>query len=380
MTLLGYEWRKLARMSALWVFAALCLLFNIFYVSSAGYNRRFVNETSQTAARLGSRVDAAFLEGLSAMDRTKNQDLLLTGCRELTDVFAFYDTAGLTESYRYWLGDSLAGRWIGWKYELLSPRAAHLSQSGASMDLYAGPATANAHSFLFGDLMRFILGEAAILGMLSTLALLGHEEIHRTTQTVCASRTGRRLFRWKLGAGVAAAMALYLAVAAVTLGTYFALFDYSGIWNSSISSGFNQLTDMLIPRPVLTWADFTVGGYLAAVLALGAVLTAVLALLAGFVWVVIRRVYLAALVLMVVCLGGLVVPSVLAELDMWTAYALCTFEPVIVLLNPVGWFTEQGMNAFIPWQETAVTASWLALLGGGTAALLKRMDRKDVPA
>ena len=65
---------------------------------------------------------------------------------------------------------------------------------------------------------------------------------------------------------------------------------------------------------------------------------------------------------------------------MWTAYALCTFEPVIVLLNPVGWFTEQGMNAFIPWQETAVTASWLALLGGGTAALLKRMDRKDVPA
>ena len=65
MTLLGYEWRKLARMPALWVFVALCLLFNIFYVSSAGYNRRFVNETSQTAARLGSRVDAAFLEGLS---------------------------------------------------------------------------------------------------------------------------------------------------------------------------------------------------------------------------------------------------------------------------------------------------------------------------
>lgn len=379
MTLLKYEWRKLARMHALWVFLALCLAFNIFYVSAAGYDRGYVNEASRTASLLGQRVDNVFLERFSGMERTEYQDAILAGCQELDNVFASYDTAELTRLYRYWLDDSLAGRWMARKYEKLSARAEHLAQTGAALDLYAGPATINAHEFLFGSLMRIILAEAAILGMLSMLALLGHEEIHRTTQAMCASRTGRKLFFWKILAGLAAALVLYLLILLVTLGVYFALFDYSGIWNSSISSGFNQLTDMLVARPVLTWADFTVGGYLAAELALGAALTAVLALLAGFVWVVIRRVYLAALVLMAVCLGALVVPSVLAELGFWTAYALCTFEPVLVLLDPVGWFTELGLNAFVPWQETVVTASWLAALGGGTAALLKRMDRKDLP-
>ena len=175
-------------------------------------------------------------------------------------------------------------------------------------------------------------------------------------------------------------MALYLLIAAVTLGVYFALWDYSGIWSASISSGFNQISDMLYSRPVLTWADFTVGGYLAAVLALGAALSVVIALLAAFVWVMVRRIYLAALALIVVCLGSLVVPSVLTELRLWTAYAVCTFQPGLIALNPNGWFTELVMSAFIPWQETVVTVSWLTALGGGTALLLKRMNRKDIPA
>ena len=378
MTLLKYEWRKLARMVSLWVFVVLCLAFNLFYISTNGCYRQSFHEASQTAVTLGQRIDDAFLESLSGMERTKYQDIILNQGQEAANVFASYDTAELTEFYSYWLGDFLAEDWIARKYEKLSIRAGHLAQTGAALDLYAGPITGDVHSFLFGQLMRIMLVESAILGMLSMLALLGHEEINRTTQTVCASRTGRKLFYWKLLAGLIAALALYVIIAAVTLGVYFTLWDYSGIWSASISSGFNQLTDMLYSRPVLTWADFTVGGYLAAELALGAALSVVIALLAAFVWVVVRRVYLAALVLIMVCLGSLVVPSVLAELRLWTAYAVCTFQPVLMALNPNGWFTEMGMSAFIPWQETVVAVSWLAALGGGTALLLKRTNRKDL--
>ena len=380
MTLLKYEWRKLARIVSLWVFAALCLAFNLFYIATNGYYRQSFHEASQTAVQLGQRIDDTFLERLSGMERTKYQTIILEKGQELTNVFASHDTAELTELYRYWLGDSLAERWIAQKYEKLSIRADHLAQTGAALDLYAGPITSDVHTFLFGQLMRIMLVEASILGMLSMLALLGHEEIHHTTQTVCASRIGRKLFFWKIAAGLSAALALYLLIVAVTLGVYFALWDYSGIWSASISSGFNQITDMLYSRPVLTWADFTVAGYLAAVLTLGAALSVVIALLAAFVWVVVRRVYLAALALIVACLGSLVVPSVLAELRLWTAYAVCTFQPGLMALNPNGWFTELGMSAFIPWQETVVTVSWLAALGGGTALLLKRMNRKDIPA
>ena len=47
-----------------------------------------------------------------------------------------------------------------------------------------------------------------------------------------------------------------------TLVPYFLLYDYSGIWNASVSSQFNYFSDMLVVRPFLTWGDFTVGQYL----------------------------------------------------------------------------------------------------------------------
>ena len=35
------------------------------------------------------------------------------------------------------------------------------------MDLYAGPMTHDSHQFLFGTLMRAMVGEGAVLGMLA---------------------------------------------------------------------------------------------------------------------------------------------------------------------------------------------------------------------
>ena len=149
------------------------------------------------------------------------------------------------------------------------------------MDLYAGPVTHDAHQFLYDTLFRAVVTESLLLGMLSMLYLLGFEEQRRTVSLVCASRTGRRLYGQKVLAGLTAAVFLYILLAAVTLGIYFCLWDYSSVWEASVSSQFNYLTDMLYRRPFLTWGDFTVGGYLAAQLALGAALTAAFALLAA---------------------------------------------------------------------------------------------------
>mgnify|MGYP000697780812 CR=1 FL=1 len=80
-----------------------------------------------------------------------------------------------------------------------------------------------------------------------------------------------------------------------------------------MSSQFNYFSDMLVVRPFLTWGDFTVGQYLAAALALGAVLTAVFSLLrrcaARWCEAPIWR-----LALCLVCFGGLGLVSVLGEL------------------------------------------------------------------
>ena len=89
--------------------------------------------------------------------------------------------------------------------------------------------------------------------MLGTLYLLGYEGMHRAEGLACASRTGRKLRRVKVLAALQASAALYGLLAFCTLVPYFLLYDYSGIWNASVSSQFNYFSDMLVVRPFLTW-------------------------------------------------------------------------------------------------------------------------------
>ena len=380
MSLVVYEWRKLFLLPALWAFLTLSLLFNALLICTLSeWDRAFFNDTSADAALLGQRVDQAFCNGLSSLPETENRTVLLQSVTGLENIFETYDTGILKEFYTDVVENSqTAVSWMAWKYDTLSSRVDHLARTDAGMDVYAGPVTQGSHQFLFGTLMRSILGEAGIAAMLGTLYLLGYEEMHQTESLACASRTGRRLRRTKVLASLAASPVFLILVAAPTLGLYFARFDYGGVWSARVSSQFNYLTDMLLTRPFLTWGDFTVAGYLAAVLALGAALTAAFSLLAVLCGVLVRSPYLAALVLGVLCFGGLGLTSVLGNLKLWVGYALSCFQPIVVWLCCGGWFTELGLNAVLPWQETIAVGADLLLLGAGTALALRRFRRKDV--
>ena len=110
----------------------------------------------------------------------------------------------------------------------------------------------------------------------------------------------------------------------------------------------------------------------------GAVLTAVFSLLASVCGTLVRSPYLAALALCLVCFGGLGLVSVLGELGWWAAYLIACFQPVTVWLSCSAWFTELGLNAVLPWQETIASGLNLLLLGGGVLLALGWFDRKDV--
>ena len=380
MSLVMYEWRKLFRLPALWVFLALSLLFNMLLICTLSeWDQTFFNETSADAVLLGQRVDQAFCDGLSALPETENRSVLLQSVTGLEDVFETYDTSVLKEFYTDVVKNSpTAASWMAWKYDALSSRVEHLARMDAGMDLYAGPVTQGSHQFLFGTLMRSILGETALVAMLGTLYLLGYEGMHRTEGFACASRTGRRLRRTKGLASLAASPVFLILVAAPTLGVYFARFDYGGVWSASVSSQFNYLTDMLLTRPFLTWGDFSVAGYLMAALALGVALTASFSLLAALCGTLVRSPYLAALAAGILCFGGLGLTSALGNLKLWVGYVLSCFQPIVVWLCCGGWFTELGLNAALPWQETIAVAADLLLFGIGTALALRRFRRKDV--
>lgn len=378
MRLLRYEWGKLARLPALWGVLALCLVFNCLLIGSGDRWRWEWNEAAAMTGGLGQRVDSGFLDGLRLQPQSEYRDYLLSAAEGMTDIYAGYDLRPLVDYYTGYVKSSpKAAALMERKYDRLAERVAHLSETGAAMDWYGGPVTQNVHQFLYGVLMRAVLTEGPVLGMLSMLFLLGYENQQRTA-AVYASRTGRRLCRWKVLAGLTWALAIYLLLAAVTLGVFLLLWDWGGIWSGSVSSQFNYVIDMLVRRPFFTWADFTAGSYLAAVVGLGGLLTVVFALLAAVCGTLIQNVYLSALVLTLLLYGGAAVQALCAQAGLWMGYALLTFQPVSVWLYVNGWFTELGLNAFVPWQESVGTGLSLAICGVGTALALRRFGRKDV--
>ena len=115
-----------------------------------------------------------------------------------------------------------------------------------------------------------------------------------------------------------------------------------------------------------------------AVVGLGGLLTVVFALLAAVCGTLIQNVYLSALVLALLLCGGAATQALCAQAGLWMGYALLTCQPVSVWLYVNGWFTELGLNAFVPWQESMGTGLSLAICGAGTALALRRFGRKDV--
>ena len=355
MGLIAYEAKKIFCIPALWGFFALSVLFNILLILGQDYERDYFHQV---------RI-AAEESGFSA--------------NEEDNVFIGYNTENLALFYADIVKESpIAVRWMERKYALLQPRAEHLAKSGAALDFYAGNATFETHQFLFGTLMRAIIAESGVCAMLAVLYLMGYEQINRTTGQVCASRTGRRLWVGKLAAAVLSAVMMYILLVGVTLLVYFHMWDYSGVWRDSVSSRFNYLTDMLYTRPFLTWHDFTVGGYLAAILGLGAALVVVFCLMAAVCAMMFGNIYGAALALALVLFGGIGLAHLFLQCKMWVMYFIATMQPAAVWLNVNVWFTESGIGTFLPWQETISVAVNLMICGIMVMLALRYFMRRDI--
>ena len=379
MSLLRYELRKLFMLPMLWVFLALCLALNGLMIFGNASGRGFFNETSGAARVLGQRVDARFLDGLAALPRTENTDALWETANGMKDVFQSYDVSELSAYYEYQVRHSpRMVRWIHGKYEKIALRVHTLAESGAGMDLYAGPMTHDRHQFLFGTLLRAVTTESALLGALASLYLLGCEDITRTACLLCASRAGRRQWRCKAAAGILASLVLWMALAGLSLELYFIVWDYGGIWDANVSGSFNYIDELVLVKPFLTWTDLTVAGYLAASLGMSASLALVCCLMACVAGLLIRSAYLAALAPVVLGGAGLLAAVRLGEHGPLPAFAAACFQPVVLWLDEAEWFTDSGIKTVVPWQEPITAALWLLLAGAALLAAYKRFCGKDI--
>lgn len=373
------EVKKLVHFVPLWIYLILCLLLNVIITFNNGHVDYF-NDISSIAKVSGQKMDESIHSKLkSAPDIRAKEDVLYIA-DHIRPLYQYYDVdSDLTEYYRNIFSlTPQAVEIIERKYEGLQNRVDHLAQIKADMDLYAGPLTDQSYTNLFGTLLKAISGESCIIAMLLTLYLLGYERNAKTDLFFNSTKTGRKLFRRKLVVSVLASVSIFLLLTLLSLSIYFLHWDYSGIWNANVSSQFHTVHDLTLMKPFITLTDFMVKEYLAAVIALSAVLVMIAVLFSAIVGLLIRNNYIAGLFTLLIPALGLLVTTLAGDLKMWVLYLYSSLQPITIWMAQPVWFTEGGFNAPCMWFEVKGLVLSFTLLLITLYKVIQLSYRKDI--
>jgi hypothetical protein len=143
----------------------------------------------------------------------------------------------------------------------------------------------------------------------------------------------------KIGASLTAGLCSFVIIAAVTLGVYFIINDFSGIWSANVSSGYNYIKDRIAgDRPFTTWRSFTVIGFLFAHLGISAGLVACASLMGSAAGLLAKNSYIGffgAVIINVICA---VIPSIITS-AVFVKY-LFILTPANLSVRTGFWFTD----------------------------------------
>lgn len=382
MRVLKHELKKLTCMQMLWVFVAICLVLNVGIVLGYRYkivDYSFFSYVEDTASITGNVLGNEFSEKLSSMPDSEDKSRLIYETENPTPIYKDYAAASLAEAYIGVYGISGIGvDLLTAKYERLQSVVDQLDREGAELSLYAADTTAEMHNLLFEVVLRAILTEACLLAALMMLYLCTYERQSRTVSTIYSTKIGRGIFRYKVIAGLMISVLCFAAIACVTLLVYFSVFDYTQLWNSSVSSGFNYISDNIGTKPFMTWLPFTVIEYLWAMLGLGLGLTLVFAMMGACIGFLSRNGYIGTLLFFLLALAMMTAPYLFAETGIWGGYFLFEFSPVCLWYSSPWWLTDMGNVSLIPFHETVGIISNIVLWGILLFLSYQYIKRKDV--
>ncbi len=286
---------------------------------------------------------------------------------EQRNVFADFDPLALAESYQRALGyDGVAARMIAAKYAGAVPIVAERAAAQRAFDLYYASDTDYLHGFVFGTLLGAVTIQTFIFAAIAGSQVRAIEANGGPGPVVFSSRTGRRVLLAKLVAVVASTVAAYAVLALAAISSAEARYHLSGVWDSSVSSSFHQVLDLIVgPRPFFTWLDLSVGNYLLASVAIAITLAITVAIVAFGVGAVVANNYFGFGIILV---GGGVLLAGPTLGGLHPAALLFGMNPVWLWLKQPGWFTDGGLDTLVPHFETVGAFASLAL--AAIAALL----------
>lgn len=382
MTIIRFELKKLILFPMLWIYLICCLILNSLLIFTGAYgneNVNYLHYISQTTDKTGTQVGEEFQKKLSNLP----DETFLRRLKENTeDTKRGYHLNDATEighivSAQY----GLSGFWaeeMTKKYEKMQNVVEELLNRKWDLSVYGADCTYEIHQSLFSSLFRAIITESCLGAVLIMLYLLGYEVQNHAEQIVYTTSKGRNVIGEKMITGIMMAFLSFAIIAGVSFCLFFLVYDFSGIWECSVSSQFNYIQCTNFTKPFWTWIPFTVRGYFFSMLALSAVMVLIFSLVGADIGLFCKNSYTGFLLFLVIEMGMLALPFVFADLKMWGGYFFSEMLPVSLWLSSSQWFTDMGGSTVIPFGETA---GCLANVVGLTVIILFEIvyfRRKDI--
>lgn len=362
------ELKKLINSNILWGFLGICIIFNCFIIISDARGDSYVDFVIKTAEKTGYVLNENFTKALSAVttqDEMEKQYLsnLQIETDNVVDSLDEYDTSYIAEAYIKTL--KLDGRLadiMRSKYIKLQQSVDTLAKDDSSLTLYFAGSTYAQHRLLFDNVMRWISMEGILFASLVVLFSLGYEELNKTEALTSSSKTGRYLVRHKLLASICMGLGGYILCSAVSLLVYFTQYDYSAIWQSSVSSTFNYINDVVAgARPFLTWGNFSIIEYLMAIILTSAGLILCFILLSFIIGLIVRHTYVGFMILIIMSAAFLILPMNIHNINL--LFFILVLSPTSLWYKQFLWFTDGGMDILWPHFEiTGIGAYFILFL------------------
>ena len=292
---------------------------------------------------------------------------------------AFYEgydvgMAGRTFIRQNKIGGASA-EWITRNCDQLQDRVVQIKADGEKDTLFFPGAVYQVHGFLYGTLLKAIVMESAILGVLVLFFTLNYEFTHGTQSLAYTSRRGRRLPTDQFRAAMLVGILIPVFLMAVTLPVFFCSFHFSNLWGSSVSSAMNaeQASGSV---PYLTFRPMTMLQYLLANIGLTLVVQTIFCLFAFAAALFCRNSYLGFLGYGLVGMLLSILPQFVPLGNLF--YPLLSATPVFAWQNCGTWLTQINLFTAYPWYHAAVFS--LGVLVTAMASLLgiRRFRRADL--
>jgi hypothetical protein len=259
------------------------------------------------------------------------------------------------------------------QYKALKPRVEELIQNREHLHLFFHGKMFGTHSFLFKTLFGFMLFQAMILIVLFTAFIVNYEFEHKTYLVAYATKRGRRLMWDKLLVSIFTSTLLTVTLLAMTLSVYFIVFDYSGLWNVPISTGFLiELNNI----PLIGWWNVTFIQYLLMSCSLVVICQILFVLITFCLSMMIRNSYIVFTLFGVVFLAGLYIPSLIPKNSTMLLYT--HFSPFILVMSVKKWWMESGVFTTFKYYEIITVTGWLLALLLTAWLFIKRFARENI--